>query len=60
MITKNKSVCGGEPTIQGTRITVKNILEALREECSFGDICEMYSISYSDIKECLNYAVSKL
>ena len=56
-ITVDKDLCGGQPTIRGMRITVKNILGYL----SVGETRENILLNFplineEDIKNCLEYA----
>lgn len=60
MIVKDKHICGGNPTIKGTRITVGVILANVRDEASFTEICEDYRITKQDIVDCFNYVIKKM
>ncbi len=56
-IVRDPEICGGQPTIRGTRILVLDILDRLKEGKSFDDILENYpAISRSDIQEIIAYA----
>ena len=60
MIIKDKNICGGSPTIKGTRITVGVVLANIRDEVSFVEICEDYHITKQDIIDCFNYVIKKM
>ncbi len=47
------------PCIAGTRITVQNVLELIREGISFEDILRDYypDLKIGDIQACLEYAI---
>lgn len=57
MIVKNKEICGGAPTIQGTRILVSVVLANIRDGATHDEICEWFNITEEDISDCLTYAV---
>ena len=48
----------GKPCIEGTRITVENVLELIQEGISFTEITEKYypDLSLEDVKACAKYA----
>lgn len=60
MIVEKKKICGGCPTIKGTRITVSIVLANIRDGVTFNEICEDYHISKEDIMDCLDYAIYRL
>ena len=39
-IVRDRAVCGGEPVIKGTRVTVRTVLASLAEGMSVPDILE--------------------
>ena len=49
----------GKPCVAGTRITVQNVLELVREGQSFNDIVENYypDLSVEDVRTCVQYAI---
>jgi uncharacterized protein (DUF433 family) len=54
-----KSVCLGQPTIRGMRITVAFVLKLLSSQLSVPEILEAYpELEIEDIKQALNYAGS--
>ncbi len=56
-IVRDPEICGGQPTIKGTRVLVLDILDWLKEGKSFNEILENFpSITHEDIKEIINYA----
>ncbi len=58
-ISVNPNIHFGKPCIAGTRITVQNVLELLREGISFGDILQDYypDLRIEDLQAYLEYAV---
>jgi len=50
----------GKPCVAGTRITVQNVLELVREGLSFSKIIEDYypELEVEDIHACLEYAIA--
>lgn len=48
----------GKPVIKGTRITVQNVLELIKEGLTFDQIIQDYypSLTIDDIRACLQYA----
>jgi len=56
-IESNPRVCGGQPVIKGTRISVASLLEQLREEESWDSLLKGYpELTRSDIQAALEYA----
>jgi uncharacterized protein (DUF433 family) len=56
-IVRDSEICGGQPTIRGTRVLVLDILDWLKEGKSFDEILENFpSISREDIQEIISYA----
>ena len=58
-ITINPEIHFGKPYVVGTRITVDNILELIKEGLSFKEIIRNYypDLKIEDIKACLQYAL---
>lgn len=50
----------GKPTVAGTRITVRDILELINEGLSFDEIKSNYypDLSTEDIRACVDYAIA--
>lgn len=50
----------GKPCIAGTRITVQDVLELVREGISFRDIIHDYypELAVEDVRACVQYAIS--
>lgn len=48
----------GKPVIKGTRITVQNVLELIKEGLTFDQIIQDYypGLTIDDIRACLHYA----
>ena len=56
-ITTNPEVCHGKPTIRGSRIMVKTILELLSSGMTNQEILEDYpKLEGEDIRACLAFA----
>ena len=56
-IVRNPEICGGQPTIRGTRVLVLDILDWIQEGSSFEAIIENFpSVAIEDIKEIIAYA----
>ena len=56
-IVRDPEICGGQPTVRGTRVLVTVILDYLREGYSFDEILESFpSIARQDIQETIAYA----
>ena len=54
-------VCNGQPTIDGTRITVQTVLEFLSAGDSTEDVLEEYpSLTRDDVLACLAYSARLL
>ena len=59
-IVRNPEICGGQPTIRGTRVLVLDILEWIKEGETFETILTNFpSISREDIQEIIRYAQDK-
>lgn len=56
-IVRDPMICGGQPTIKGTRVLVLDILDWIREGESFENILKNFpSICKEDIQEIVDYA----
>ncbi len=56
-IVHDSEICGGKPTIRGTRVLVLDILDWLKEGKLFDEILANYpSITQEDIQEIISYA----
>jgi uncharacterized protein (DUF433 family) len=56
-ISIDPAICGGRPTIAGTRMRVTDILDALAEGVSEDVIvADFPSVTLEDIRACLRYA----
>lgn len=58
-ITVNSQIHGGKPYIDGTSVTVRDVLELLREGLSFDAIVrDRYpELEIEDIRACLQYSI---
>jgi uncharacterized protein (DUF433 family) len=58
-IVVDPAVCGGRPTVAGTRMRVSDILEALASGVSEAELlAEFPYIAVEDIRACLDFAAS--
>ena len=56
-IVRDPEICGGQPTIKGTRVLVLDILDWIKEGISFDEILENFpGITREDIQEIIAYA----
>ncbi len=56
-IVRDPEICGGQPTIKGTRVLVLDILSLLKVGQSFDEILQDFpSITRKDIVEVIAYA----
>ncbi|HKZ42466.1 MAG TPA: DUF433 domain-containing protein [Candidatus Hodarchaeales archaeon] len=56
-IVRDPAICGGQPTIRGSRVLVLDVLALIRSGESFDDILDDFpTISRQDIEEILLYA----
>ena len=56
-IVRNPEICGGQPTIRGTRVLVLDILDWIQEGSSFEAIIDNFpAVTVEDIKEIIAYA----
>ena len=58
-IEVNPNIHFGKPCIAGTRITVQNVLELVKEGVSFAAIIKDYysELKVEDIQACIEYAI---
>jgi uncharacterized protein (DUF433 family) len=60
-ISVNPNIHCGKPCVAGTRITVQNVLELIREGVSFEEIIQDYypDLEAEDVKACIQYATAR-
>jgi uncharacterized protein (DUF433 family) len=58
-IVVNPKIHFGKPCVAGTRITVQNVLELIREGLSFAEIIQGHypDLKTEDIQACIQYAI---
>jgi uncharacterized protein (DUF433 family) len=58
-ISVNPNIHFGKPCVAGTRITVQNVLELIREGLSFTQIIQDYypDLQVEDLRACIQYAI---
>jgi uncharacterized protein (DUF433 family) len=55
-IVRDPEICGGQPTIRGTRVLILDILDWIKEGNSFEEIISNFpSITRQDIQEIIAY-----
>lgn len=61
-ISVNPNIHFGKPCVAGTRITVQNVLELVREGLSFQQIIRDYypDLQVEDVRACVQYAIEVL
>ncbi len=60
-ITIHPDICGGRPTLDGTRITAQTVLEFLSAGDSIEDVLDEYpSLTREDVLGCLAYSAKLL
>jgi len=58
-IVRNPDICGGEPVIRGTRVTLRTVLASLAEGDSVDQILsEFPSISEEDVRAVIAFAAA--
>jgi uncharacterized protein (DUF433 family) len=59
-ITVDPNIHFGKPVIKGTRITVQNVLELIKEGLTFDQIIRDYypDLKKDDIHACMQYAIA--
>jgi uncharacterized protein (DUF433 family) len=58
-ITRNPKICGGEPIIRGTRVTIRTILASLAEGASIEEILDDFpTLRKDDIIATVAFAAS--
>lgn len=58
-IVRDPSVCGGEPVIRGSRVTLRTILASLEDGDSIEEILASYpGLTPDDIKAVISFAAS--
>jgi len=59
-ITVDPKIHFGKPCVAGTRITVQDVLELLKEGLSFDEIIQAYypDLAVEDIHACIQYAIA--
>lgn len=60
MIVETPGTCGGKPRIDGTRITVKLIMEYINAGYTIKTIVNLYPhITEKDVEDCIKYTKEK-
>lgn len=58
-IAVNPNIHFGKPCVTGTRITVQNVLELVKQGLTFNEIMKDYypDLEVEDIRACIQYAI---
>jgi uncharacterized protein (DUF433 family) len=58
-ITRNPKICGGEPVIRGTRVTLRTVLASLAEGDSQDDLLKDFpTLTEADIRAVIAFAAA--
>jgi uncharacterized protein (DUF433 family) len=58
-ITRDRGICGGEPVLRGTRVTLRTVLASLAEGATPEEILADYpSLSMDDIRAAIAFAAA--
>jgi uncharacterized protein (DUF433 family) len=58
-ITRDKKVCGGEPVVKGTRVTVRTVLASLAEGASVEEIVKDFpTLKERDVRAVIAFAAA--
>jgi len=58
-ITRNPKICGGEPIIRGTRVTIRTILASFAEGASIEEIlADFPTLKEDDIRAVISFAAN--
>jgi uncharacterized protein (DUF433 family) len=58
-IVRNPQICGGEPVIRGTRVTLRTLLASLAEGCSEDEILRNFpALSSDDVRAVIAFAAA--
>lgn len=56
-IVRDPKICGGEPVIKGTRVTLRTILASLAEGASFDELLKDFpSLNEEDVRAVIAFA----
>jgi len=58
-IIRNSDVCGGEPVVKGTRVTIRTVLASLAEGSSIDEIVKDFpTLTKQDVKALIAFAAA--
>jgi len=58
-IIRDPKICGGEPVIKGTRVTLRTILASLAEGASFDELLKDFpSLNEEDVRAVIAFAAA--
>jgi uncharacterized protein (DUF433 family) len=59
VIIRDPRICGGEPTVKGTRVTIRTILASLAEGATVDEILKDYpTLKETDIRAVIAFAAT--
>lgn len=60
-MARDPQICGGEPVIKGTRVTIRTILASLAEGARVGEILEDFpTLTEEDVRAVIAFAARKV
>ena len=58
-ITRDPKVCGGEPVVRGTRVTLRTILASLAEGATQGEVLQNFpTLTEEDLRAVIAFAAA--
>ena len=59
IIVRDPAVCGGQPVVKGTRVTLRTVLATLAEGASVDEVVKAFpSLQTSDVRAVIAYAAA--
>jgi uncharacterized protein (DUF433 family) len=59
VIVRDAAVCGGQPVVKGTRVTLRTVLATLAEGASVEEVVKAFpSLQPSDVRSVIAYAAA--
>lgn len=59
-VETQKERLSGMPAVKGTRIPISLIMACLKDEMTFGEICEEYGLTKKDIEDAVEFVIQIL
>ena len=58
-IVRDRAICGGEPVLRGTRVTLRTVLASLAEGATFDEIlADFPTLSLDDVRAAIAFAAA--